>query len=695
MKFYDSDRIRNIVLLGSAGSGKTSLAEAVLFNTEANNRLGSVDNATSICDFMEEEQEKKMSINGCLAATEYKDTKINLLDAPGSSDFQGEPIRMAYAADAFVMVVDASVGIDARAMKMYEYVEGKPGLVFVNKMEVDRANFEITLSQIRDRISSGALPLCIPMGLEKNFTGIIDLIKEKAIMSDETGKNVREEEIPDDYKDEVAKYKEQLVEAIVETNEEIMEKYLEGEKISNELLIKTFAEGAKKGDLLPVLCGAAGKNVGVYKVLENIVTYMPSAKDVGNVLAIDKETGEEIEYAIDPDGDFAAFVFKNMTEGQAGESTFFKVYSGKFSGGEVKNITADASERVNNLYTMRGKEKIDIESVGAGDIAVTVKLKNTHTNDTLSTSKDAVEFKKIEFPESLIAIAVVPKTKADQDKLGSALTKIKDEDPTLKVDFNPEFLQTIVSGMGEQHLNIVLKRLKNRNNLDVEVEKPRIAYRETIRKQVNAEKKYKKQSGGKGQYGHCLIEMHPLERGKGFEFEDKIFGGSIPAKYVPAVEKGCKEAMDKGILAGYPVIDVKVVVYDGSYHNVDSSDMAFKLAGSMAFKDGMEKANPVILEPIMEVEVIVPDEYMGDIMGDVNGRRGRIMGTEAYKKGFTLVRATVPEAEMYKYINDLRSMTQGQGTFLMKFSHYDPAPSNVQDKIIEETKKLEEEAAAK
>ncbi|MCK9223697.1 MAG: elongation factor G [Candidatus Muirbacterium halophilum] len=692
MKLYDSDKIRNVVLLGPSGAGKTSIAEAFLFNSGANNRLGSVDSGTSVCDFLEEEHEKKMSISGKLAVNEWNECKINLLDTPGSPDFQGEAIRMSYVADGFVLVLDASSGVDAQAIKSYEYVEGKAGLVFINKMEVERANFNNVLSQVKERISSTAIPIVIPMGLEKDFVGVIDLINEKAITADETGKNLTISEIPEEYADEVAKYKEQLIESIVETDESMMEKYLEGEDISNELLINAFVNASKKGQLMGVLCGNASKNIGVLKLMDFVTNYLPAPTEIENIVAIDEETNEEIEFKIETDKDFTAFVFKTMSETQSGESAYFKVMSGKFKAGEIRNVTKNSFERINNIFSLRGKDKVDCSELIAGDIGVTVKLKSTGTNDTLSSSKNFVEHKKIKFPEALIAIAIVPKTQADQDKLGTALNKLRDEDPTMRVVFNPEFLQTIVSGMGEQHLNVVINRLKKRNGLEVEVEKPRIAYRETIRNSVKTEKKYKKQSGGKGQYGHCLLEMHPLERGVGFEFVDKIFGGSIPGKYVPSIEKGCRESMEKGTLAGYPVIDIKVVVYDGSFHLVDSSDMAFKLAGSMAFKDGMDKASPVILEPIMEVEVVIPDEFMGDIMGDMNGRRGRIMGTEAYKKGFTKVKSTVPESEMYKYINDLRSMTQGQGTFTMKLDHYEECPSNVQEKVVAETKKLEEES---
>jgi elongation factor G len=692
MKFYDSDKIRNVVLLGPSGTGKTSVAEAILFNAGANNRLGSVDAGTSMCDFTEEEQTKKMSISGSLATIEWNDNKINLLDTPGSSDFYGEVVRMIKPSEAFAMVLDAGIGVDAHTMKLYDDAEGRAGVIYINKMEGERANFENTLTQIKERISSSALPICIPMGQQKDFKGIIDLINDKAITCDESGKDLTVGDIPAEYADEAAKYKEQLMESIVETDEEMMEKYLEGEEIAPEDLMKAFVAGAKKGELFGVLCGSATLNIGVQKLMDIMVNYMPAPIEVGNFVAIDEETGEEIEVAYDNASSFSALVFKTSTEGQSGETIFLKTYTGKFAGGEVKNLTNNSSERLNNIATLRGKEKEEIKELAAGDIAVTVKLKSTTTNDTLSNGKDGFKIKPIIFPEALIAIAIVPKTQADQDKLGVALNKLKAEDPTLRINFNPEFLQTIVSGMGEQHMNVIINRLKSRNNLEVDVEKPRIAYRETIKKMVNTEKKYKKQSGGKGQYGHCMLEMHPLERGKGFEFENKIFGGKIPAKYIPAIEKGCKESMDKGALAGYPVLDIKVVVYEGSFHAVDSSEMAFKLAGSMAFKDGMVKASPVLLEPINELEVVVPDEYMGDIMGDLNGRRGRIMGTEAYKKGFQKIKATVPEAEMYKYINDLRSMTQGQGTFTMKFSNYEETPMNIQEKIIEETKKLAAEA---
>ncbi|PLX17797.1 MAG: elongation factor G [Candidatus Muiribacterium halophilum] len=693
MKFYDSNAIRNVVLVGGNGTGKTSIAEAMLFNSGANNRLGSVDAGTAVCDFLEEETDKKMSISGTLATFEVRNTKINLMDTPGSPDFMGEVIRMARVADAYILTVDASSGVDAQTIRNFEYVEGKSGVVFINKMEVERANFENALTQVKERISSSALPITIPMGKEKDFKGVIDLINEKAITCDETGKNLKVEDIPAEYSDMVASYKEQLVEAIVETDEALMEKYLEGEEISAEQLMDTFVQASKKGELIGVLCGAAGKNIGVQKLTDIIVDYMPSPAEVKTVDMIDEDTGEEITVEMDGSAPVSAFVFKTMSESQAGETIYFRTYTGTFSGGELNNPSKSSSERVNQINSLCGKEKVDIGGkMAAGDIATTVKLKNTKTSDTLYEGKFGKTFKPIEFPPALIKIAIVPKTQADKDKLSAALTKLTDEDPTLNVNFNPEFLQTIVLGMGEQHINVLRKRLSNKFSLEVEVEKPRIAYRETIRAKVTAEKKYKKQSGGKGQYGHCVIEMGPIERGKGFEFEDKIFGGAIPAKYIPSIEKGCKEAMDKGVLAGYPVIDIKVVVMDGSFHAVDSSDMAFKLAGSMAFKDGMEKAKPVLLEPISLVTVIVPDEYMGDIMGDMNGRRGRIMGSEAYKKGFTKIKATVPEAEMFKYINDLRSMTQGQGTFLTEHSHYDPTPANVQDKVIEETKKLEEEA---
>ncbi|MDD2715520.1 MAG: elongation factor G [Candidatus Wallbacteria bacterium] len=688
MKSYKTDQIRNISFIGNGGTGKTSLLEAILFNLGANSRLGRVDDGTSVCDYQPEETKKKMSMVAKLVTLEKGELKYNFCDTPGFDDFQAEVKRVVPVTENIVMVLDPGTGIVGHTEKVWEFAAQTKNFrsFFINKLDKERADFFQMLGLVQETFGKYALPVFIPIGREQNLKGVIDLIQMKAYLTE--GDNSKEAEIPADLKEEAAKHREKLMETAAETNEALMEKYFADGTLSSDEFLNGLRLSYQQGTFFPVFCGSAYKNIGARELFLNFELLFSSPAAITEWKGINSATHEEAVRKLSETEPVSLFIYKTQQEQHTGELVFFKVISGLLKTGmDLLNTSNDNSERINQVLSLRGKEKVDICDLCPGDLGITMKLRGSYTSQTLSDPKNPISYPKIEFPNPVLSIAIVPKTKVDQEKCSAALAKISEEDPTFRMQFMAEFSQLVIYGMGESHLNNIIDKLKTRYNVQVDVDKPRITYRETIKKKTGCEKKYKKQSGGRGQYGHVVMEIAPMPIDKVYEFEEKIFGGSIPGKYIPSIEKGVKEAIEHGVLAGCPVIGIHVAVLDGSYHDVDSSDIAFKIAGSIAMKDGMEKANPVLLEPIMEIEVKVPEEFMGDIMGDLNSRRGRILGMGSHGKSQT-VKALVPEAELYKYINNLKSMTQGKGTFAMKFDHYEEVPANLAQNIVEELKKF-------
>ncbi len=693
MKKYETEQIRNIALVSHGGAGKTSLAEAMLFSTETINRLGNTNAGNTTTDFDAEEIKRQITINASLAPCEWKNTKINILDTPGYFDFIGDVISSLRVADGAVVGVCAISGVEVGTEKVWSYADENklPRLVFINKLDRENANFERVLGQLQEFFGLGAVAVQLPLGSEDNFKGVVDLVKMKAyVYEDNSGMKYTEEDIPQDLKDKADEYREKMIEAVAESDDELLMKYLEGESLTNEEITTGLQKGVLKRQVFPVLCGSATKNLAIQPLLDFIASCLPSPAEVGAIKAL-KPGKEEIELNVDSSGPLAALVFKTLADPYVGRVSYFKVYSGTFTGDtQVYNPNREASERVAQVFLMRGKTQINVDAVSAGDLAAVAKLSETATGDSLCDKANPVMFPAIEFPAPVISFAVEPKAKGDEEKVGSGLARFLEEDPTFRVERNTETKQTLISGMGDMHLDITVSRLAKKFGVDVDLTPPKVPYKETIRSSGKAEYKHKKQSGGRGQYGHVHMEVSSQPRGEGFEFVDKIFGGSVPRQYIPAVEKGVRETIESGVLAGFPVEDVQVTLYDGSYHTVDSSEMAFKIAGAGAFKKAVEQSSPVILEPVMDVEVTVPEAYMGDIMGDLNSKRGRIQGMDS-TGSLQIIRAQVPMSEMFKYAIELRSMTQGRGFFTTKFSHYDEVPANIAEKIIEEAKKEKEE----
>ncbi len=691
MKTYKADAIRNIGLVGHGGCGKTSLTEALLFTSGAIDRLGKVDDGTTTSDYDPDEIKRKISINASLAPCEWKNIKINLIDAPGYADFVGDVKGALRVSDAVLIVVCAVSGIEVGVETSWDFAEeyGVPRAFFINKMERENADFYAVYEALKVRYGSRVVPVNIPIGSQDTFKGVVDLINLKAITG--AGNQATVGEIPGDMADAVAKYREALVEAAAENDDELVTKYLEGEELTNEEVARGVRLGIRAGKLVPVFCGSALKNLGSITLLDSMVQYFPAAADMPPAKGKDPQSNAEIERKISDAEPFSALVFKTLADPYVGKLTYFKVYSGVLkSDSHAFNSTKGIEERIGQVYFLRGKNQIAAAEVHAGDIAAVAKLSETGTGDTLCDKANPIVYEPIEFPPPVYSVAIQAKTKADEDKLGTGLAKLADEDPTFRYHRDPETAQTLVSGLGETHVEIIVDRLKRKFGVEVETQLPKVPYRETIQMSAKAQGKHKKQTGGRGQYGDAWIELEPLERGKGFEFVDKIVGGAIPKQYIPAVEKGVREAMERGILAGYPVVDVRATVYDGSFHTVDSSELAFKLAGSLAFQNAAEKASPVLLEPMLNVEVIIPEEYMGDVIGDLNGKRGRIVGMEPLPGGKQRVRAIVPQAEMLRYAIDLRSIARGRGTFKTELSHYEEVPAHIAQQIIEQRKKERE-----
>ena len=684
------NRIRNIGIAAHIDAGKTTTSERILFYTGVSHKIGEVHDGAATMDWMEQEKERGITITSAATTCFWKDYQINLIDTPGHVDFTIEVERSMRVLDGAVAVFCSVGGVQPQSETVWRQANkyGVPRMVFVNKMDRIGANFYNVEEQIKARLKANPVPINIPIGAEDSFKGVIDLIQMKAIVwNDETmGAKYDIEDIPADLLEKANEYREKLVEAAAEQDEAMMEKYLGGEELTVEEIKKGIKAGCLSMSLIPMLCGSSFKNKGVQTLLDAVIDFLPAPTEVADIKGIDPKTEEEVSVKSGDNGEFAGLAFKIMTDPFVGQLTFVRVYRGMLeSGSYVLNSTKGKKERVGRLLKMHSNKREDIKDVYAGEICAFGGLKDTLTGDTLCSEKDPVILERMEFPEPVIHIAVEPKTKADQEKMAVALGKLAEEDPSFRVSTQEETGQTLIGGMGELHLEIIVDRLKREFKVEAEIGQPQVAFRETIRGSVEQECKYAKQSGGRGQYGHVFIKLEPKEAGSGYEFVNEISGGVIPKEYIPAVDKGIQEAMQNGVLAGYPVVDFKVTLFDGSYHDVDSSEMAFKIAGSMAFKDACRKATPVLLEPMMKVEVEVREEYMGDVIGDLNRRRGQINSMDD-RMGLKIVNAFVPLAEMFGYSTDLRSATQGRGTYTMEFDHYGEVPANIAKEIAEKRK---------
>lgn len=698
MKEYTPDHIRNVALIGHGGSGKTTLAEAMLFSAGATTRLGRVEEGNTISDYHPDEIERQISINTTILNCEWKNTKINILDTPGYTDFTGEVKCGLRVADTALVLVKAVEGIEVGTEIVGKYTnEFRNGVVFVvNKLDHENADFDRVVQQCHDYVSHEVEVIQFPLNQGLAFDTVVDVIKMKALKYERgtNGKYV-EMDIPAEVRQKAETYRRQLMDAVAEQDEELMNKYLESGTLSDEELKRGLHRGIHGRSLFPILCCSASHNVGVTDILDFIVDDCPAPTEIGATHArpVNAANGTDVIISPDPNGEPSLFVFKTVSEAHVGELSFFRVYSGTITSGlDLVNEENGKPERLSQLYVMNGKERKEAAKLVAGDIGAVVKLKDTHTNDTLSSKTQAVIYPPIEFPEPVYHLGIHPKSKGDEDKISNGLHSLHQEDPTFVFRVDPELHQTIISGQGELHLQVIVKRLKQKFNVDVDLVEPKVPYRETIKAVVkDAEYKHKKQSGGHGQYGHVHLRLEPLKRGQGFEFVDEIVGGVVPGKFIPAVEKGIVETMKEGVLAGYPIVDVRVALHYGSYHDVDSSEMAFKIAASQAFKKGFMEAKPILLEPIYNIEVKVPEDAMGEVMGDISGRRGRILGMDSAGH-YQIIRAQVPQAELHKYATVLRSKTGGRGVFTATMSHYEEVPREQAEKVIAASEKNKQEA---
>lgn len=679
------EKTRNIGIMAHIDAGKTTTTERILFYTGRVHKIGEVHDGAATMDWMVQEQERGITITSAATTCQWKGHNINIIDTPGHVDFTVEVERSLRVLDGAVAVFCSVGGVEPQSETVWRQADkyGVPRIAYINKMDRVGADFFRGVSMIADRLGANPVPIQIPIGMEDKFKGIVDLVTMKAtVYTDDLGTTAELAEIPEDLVSQAQEYREKLLEAVAEVDEELMMKYLEGEEISEEEIKSGIRKATIGLKFIPVICGSSFKNKGVQPLLDAVVAYMPSPIDVPSINGVNADTNEEDVRHSDDNEPFSALAFKIMADPYVGKLTFFRVYSGVLiAGSYIYNSTKGKKERIGRILRMHANHREDVDEVRAGDIAAAVGLKDVSTGDTLCDEKNRIILESMVFPEPVIHIAIEPKTKADQEKMGGALAKLSEEDPTFKMRTDEETGQTIISGMGELHLEIIVDRLQREFKVDCNVGRPQVAYKETIRKAVKAEGKFVRQSGGRGQYGHCWIELEPLEPGSGFVFESKIVGGVIPKEYISPIQAGIQEAMQNGILAGYQVLDVKATVVDGSYHDVDSSEMAFKIAGSMAFKAAAAKANPVILEPVMKVEVTVPEEYMGDVIGDLNSRRGRLEGMEA-RSGAQVIRAFVPLSEMFGYATELRSRTQGRGVYAMQVDHFEEVPKNIAEGII-------------
>ena len=690
------ERTRNIGIMAHIDAGKTTTTERILFYTGKTHKIGEVHDGAATMDWMIQEQERGITITSaattCMwegSEKQYDTHRINIIDTPGHVDFTVEVERSLRVLDGTIAVFSAKGGVEPQSETVWRQADEYkvPRMAYVNKMDIVGADFFHVMDMMRDRLNANPVALQVPIGVEDDFRGMVDLIRMKAIIyGDEMGKDERFEEIPEEVREQAEEYRGILVETVAEGDDDLMMKYLEGEEISNEELKAAIRKETIECKLNPVFCGSSYKNKGIQPLLDAVVDYMPAPTDIESIKGINPETGEEDSRPTSDSEPFSALAFKIATDPFVGKLGFFRVYSGMITAGSyVYNSSKEKRERMGRILLMHANHREEIPEAYSGDIAAAVGLKFTTTGDTLCDEKAPIILESMVFPEPVISVAVEPKTKADQEKMGIALQKLAEEDPTFKVHTDPETAQTIISGMGELHLDIIVDRLLREFRVGCNVGNPQVAYRETIRKAVKAEGKFIRQSGGKGQYGHCWLEITPLEMGAGFTFDNKVVGGAIPKEYIAPIEAGVKEAMENGVVAGYPMVDIGVTVYDGSFHEVDSSEMAFKIAGSMGFKAGAEKASPVLLEPYMKVDITVPEEYMGDVIGDVNSRRGRIEGMEA-RNGAQVIHSFVPLASMFGYATDLRSKTQGRGTYTMQVDHYEEVPKSISDEIVAKNK---------
>ena len=681
---FPLEKTRNIGIMAHIDAGKTTTTERILFYTGRTHKIGETHEGSATMDWMEQEQERGITITSAATTAQWKDTRINIIDTPGHVDFTVEVERSLRVLDGSVTVLCAKGGVEPQSETVWRQADkyGVPRMIYVNKMDIMGANFYRVVDMVKDRLKANAVPIQLPIGAEETFVGIVDLVTMQAeIYKDELGKEFETTDIPAEMMEKAQEWREKLVESVCETDEELMMMYLEGEEPSIEQMKAVIRKETIEGRMIPVVCGSSYRNKGVQLMLDAVLDYMPSPLDIPAIKGVNPETGEEDERPTDDNAPFSALAFKIMADPFVGKLAFFRVYSGKLtSGSYVYNSVKGKRERIGRILQMHANKREEITEVYAGDIAAAVGLKDTTTGDTLCDEKAEIILESMEFPEPVIEIAIEPKTKAGQEKMGMALAKLAEEDPTFKTYTNEETGQTIIAGMGELHLEIIVDRLLREFKVEANVGKPQVSYKETITGNADVDHKYVKQSGGKGQYGHVKIRMYPREAGAGFEFKNSIVGGAIPKEYIPKIQEGIEEAMQTGPVAGYQVVDIGIELYDGSYHEVDSSEMAFKIAASMAFKEACKKANPVLLEPIFKVEVTVPEEYMGDVIGDISSRRGRIEGSDM-NLGAVAVRGMVPLSEMFGYATDLRSKTQGRGTYVMQMDHFDKLPDHMVDKI--------------
>ena len=681
---FSLEKTRNIGIMAHIDAGKTTTTERILFYTGRTHKLGEVHDGAATMDWMVQEQERGITITSAATTCEWADHKINIIDTPGHVDFTVEVERSLRVLDGAVAVFAAKSGVEPQSETVWRQAEKYkvPRIAYVNKMDTIGADFFRVVDMMKDRLAANAVPIQVPIGQEDQFKGMIDLLAmEAVIFTDDLGKTSENTQIPEELRETAELYRQNLIDAAAEVDDELMMKYLEGEEITNAEIIAAVRKGTIACKMTPVICGSSYKNKGVQALLDAVVAYMPAPTDVPAIQGINPDTGEADSRESSDDAPFSALAFKIMTDPYVGRLTFFRVYSGKMSSGSyVYNSTKDKKERVGRVLQMHANHRDEIEEVVAGDIAAGVGFKDTTTGDTLCDEKKPIILESMIFPDPVISVAIEPQTKADQERMSTALGRLTEEDPTFRMYTDQETGQTIISGMGELHLEIIVDRLQREFKVGCNVGNPQVAYRETIRNSVEAEGKFVRQSGGRGQYGHCWLRIEPQEPGVGFVFENKVVGGSVPREFIGPIEAGVKEAMESGVVAGYPVVDVKVTVFDGSYHDVDSSEMAFKIAGSMGFKEGARKAQPMLLEPYMKVEVTIPEEYMGDIIGDLNSRRGRIEGMEAVS-GSQVVRAQVPLSSMFGYATDMRSKTQGRGNYSMEFDHYEEVPKSIAEEV--------------
>jgi len=692
VKVFDTEHIRNIALIGQRGCGKTSLADAIAYSSGITNRLGKVDDGTSLSDYTEEEISRKSSIGMSILVCPWKEKKINVLDLPGHADLIGELIAGLNVSDAAVMVINATAGIEVGTEIQYNYVKkyNLPRVFFINKVEKEHVKTADLITQLQDRYGLKAIPVQVPIGQGTTYKGVVDLVKMKAFTFDDKGKPTASD-VPAELKDAADEARQKLMESVAESDDALLEKFFDKGELAPEEIIDGIKKAIVKHTIYPILFGSADMNSGIQTFMDFVTEYLPSpgAMPALNMLKSDSEEVDSVK--MDSNGDPIAFVFKTVSEAHVGEIALFKVISGKIAQGmDIYNHTQRTSERIGQILSVTGKDRKEVDAVNAGDIGALVKLKSTKSGDTLGKKDNSLVMPEVEFPVPVMDVGIKPKAKGDEEKLSTGLQKIQDEDPTFKIEINPALKQTVLLTQGSTQTEILLSKLQKRYGVEVDTFKPRIAYRETIKSKVELQHRYKKQSGGRGQYGDVHLRIEPNERGAGFEFLDEIKGGVIPGKFIPSVEKGVVEALQEGGLTGSPVVDVKVAVFYGSYHAVDSSDMAFKIAASMAFKEGFMKCNPVLLEPVDKVEILVPEDFTGDVMGDLSSRRGKIAGMDPEGR-YTKIRATVPQAELYNYSVDLRSMTSGQGFYSREFSHYEEVPREVTEKVVEEIKQAKEE----